>query len=188
MDNEIWKDIPGFEGVYAASNKGRVRSLPRIDCAGRNRSGKILAQQIVKGYLVVGLNHNKANKQCKVHRLVALAFIPNPSNLPQINHKDENPLNNNVGNLEWCDYLYNRNYGGRNERAAKTQSVRLRGRIPHPEYCKSVYKIDPTTGDILDIFPSASEAARQNGLQESKISSVCNGYRKTTGGYKWRYK
>ena len=187
MGREIWKYIPGYEGVYQASNKGRIKSVERIDLAGRHWKERILSTSVVKGYVVVGLNHARENKNKFVHRLVAMAFIPNPNNLPQINHKDENPLNNCVENLEWCDYLYNRNYGNRNEKAAKSQSARLKGRIPHPEQMKKVNKIDKETGEILASYESASSAARMCGLRESKISLACNGKRHTTGGFKWKY-
>lgn len=189
MENEIWKDIPGFEGVYQASNKGRIKSVSRIDLGGRVWKERLLSIITDKlGYKRVGLHHGDYHKNRPVHRLVAMAFIPNPNNYPQINHKDENPGNNNVENLEWCDYLYNRNYGHRNEKAARSQSLRLKGWMPHPEYMKAVQKIDLHTGDVIACYVSASEAARQCGLRESKISLVCNGKRHTTGGYKWRYK
>ena len=189
MENEIWKDIPGFEGVYQASNKGCIKSVSRIDLGGRRWNERLLSIVTDKnGYKKVGLHHGKYHKNRPVHRLVAMAFIPNPNDYPQINHKDENPGNNNVENLEWCDYLYNRNYGHRNEKAARTQSMRLKGRVPHPDMMKSVYRIDKVSGEVIDIYESASAAARACGLLESKISLVCNGKRHTTGGYKWRYK
>ena len=187
MENEIWKDIPGYEGIYQASTYGRVKSVERIDCGGRHLKGKILTPCIVKGYVKVGLNYAGVNKSCSVHRLVASAFIPNPFQYEQINHKDENPLNNRVDNLEWCDYLYNRNYGHRNEKAARSQSLKLKGRVPHPEMMKPILKIDKNTNEAIEEFPSASEAARLCGTQESHISQVCNGYRRTAAGYKWKY-
>ena len=184
---EEWRDIPGYEGIYAASNYGRVLSLPRIDCGGRKWQGGILAQNIVKGYYKTGLNHAGKRVLCSVHRLVASAFIPNVDNFPEVNHKDENPLNNCVENLEWCTGVYNRNYGTAITRRAASQSKTMKGRIPHPEMQKPTAKIDKTTGAILATYPSASEAARQCGLLESKICLVCNGKRYTTGGYKWKY-
>ena len=97
MENEIWKDIPGYDGYYQVSSYGNVRSLerPYTICSKTiiSTKSKILKQGIVKGYYNVELNVNGVAKKIFVHRLVALAFIPNINNLPCINHKDENPLN-----------------------------------------------------------------------------------------------
>lgn len=113
--NEIWKDIPGHEGKYQVSNLGRVRSL------NYNRTGKIklLKQGNVNGYKVVILYKDGKKKTYLVHRLVAIAFLLNPNNLPIINHKDENPSNNNVNNLEWCTIAYNNTYGTARKRASE---------------------------------------------------------------------
>ena len=111
---EEWRDIPGYEGLYQVSNLGKIRSLDRY-IKRRNKNGtlsdypvrgKIITQFINdKGYYRVHLDRSKS-----VHRLVAQAFIPNPNNLPCVNHKDLNPLNNCVENLEWCSYYYNNHY------------------------------------------------------------------------------
>ena len=111
---EQWRPIEGYEGLYEVSNLGRVKSLK----CGRERILK--PQMKKKGYLQVGLRKEGKYKMFKVHRLVAQAFIPNPEGLPQINHKDENPSNNRVENLEWCDSKYNNNYGTHNERIVQT--------------------------------------------------------------------
>ena len=104
---EIWKDILGYEGLYQVSNYGRVRSL-------KYGKEKILKQQInTDGYLHIDLYKNKKRKNYNVHRLVTIAFLENPNNYPQVNHKDENKQNNHIDNLEWCDYKYNCNYGTR---------------------------------------------------------------------------
>ena len=132
---EIWKDIPDFEGLYQVSNLGNVRVLDRyVNSAIRNndkvkRKGKILKQYNKRGYLQVSLIKNHKRYYFSVHRLVAMAFLPNPDNLPQVNHKDENPLNNNLFNLEWCTAKYNCNYGNRNSKIYNRTSFR-KGHIP----------------------------------------------------------
>mgnify|MGYP002679946246 CR=1 FL=1 len=119
---EVWKDIKGYEGLYQVSNLGRVRSLNY----GRSGETKLLKQGTTNGYKRVFLYKNGKGKNYFVHRLVAMAFIPNPNNLPIINHKDEDSSNNNVNNLEWCTQEYNLNYGTRNERASKSKKGKHR--------------------------------------------------------------
>ena len=124
---EIWKPIPEYEGIYEVSNLGNVRSVDRyLDCKIKNVNkhlwkGRIISQQKRKdGRLTVALYSHSKRKRMLVHRVVADAFIPNPNNYPCINHKDENPANNKVENLEWCTYKYNNNYGTFAERRRKT--------------------------------------------------------------------
>lgn len=135
--SEIWKPVLGYEGYYEVSNYGRVKRLEtRVNS---NRGGRAVREKILKqittkfGYLTVHLCvENKRDKK-KIHRLVAEAFIPNPDNLPCVNHKDENKSNNFVfvkpdgtidpekSNLEWCSVEYNNNYGTHQERGLKTR-------------------------------------------------------------------
>ena len=113
---EIWKDIKGYEGKYQISNKGRVKSLGNNKTKKEKiRDGKIDN----RGYKRISLCKNGKEKKYSIHRLVAQAFLPNPDNLPVVNHKDENKLNNNVENLEWCTQEYNVNYSGSNGRPGK---------------------------------------------------------------------
>ena len=123
MNNEeIWKDIIGYEGLYQVSSLGRVRSLDRYDERNCFRKGKVLSPGIKPdGYLVVVLSCNGKHKTIKVHRLVAQAFIPNPDGLPQVNHKNEDKSNNRVENLEWCDAKYNINFGTARIRSINTK-------------------------------------------------------------------
>ena len=121
MIEEIWRPIEGYEGLYEVSSYGKVRSLDRYDSRNHFRKGKVLS--LVKnkeGYLQVNLCCNGKNKMFLVHRLSAQAFIPNPDNLPQVNHKDEDKTNNSVDNLEWCDCSYNNNYGTRKDKVRET--------------------------------------------------------------------
>lgn len=118
---EEWRSIQGYEGLYEVSSYGRVKSLERYKS--NNGGIQLLKEKILrphntkKGYLTVQLR----NKRFTVHRLVAQAFIPNPDNLPQVNHKDEDKTNNNVTNLEWCTAKYNSNYGTAIERMINTK-------------------------------------------------------------------
>lgn len=112
---EIWKPIKGFEGRYEVSNLGNVKSLDRTT-SGKNNGvrlikGKLLKQQIASGYAQVYLSEKGKQRWFKVHRLVAEAFVANPNNLPIVNHKDGNTLNNIEANIEWCDTRYNVIYG-----------------------------------------------------------------------------
>lgn len=163
MDNrEIWKDCKGYEGKYQVSNQGRVWSV---------KSQKYLKPWLnSNGYWAVQLMApNGKRKDELVHRLVALAFIENPNNLPQVNHKDENKQNCNADNLEWCDAKYNLNYGTRSLRASQSNSI--------PVYCVELDRV----------FNSITEAQEILHLDKSNIVAVCKGKRKTCGGYHWQY-
>ena len=161
--NEIWKDCKGYEGKYQVSNLGRVWSI---------KTQRYLKGSYDKdGYHQVCLTaKNGKSKKEFIHRLVALAFLSNPNNLPQVNHKDENKDNNCVDNLEWISIKDNANHGTRNKRISKANSI--------PVYC---FELDKT-------FYGAMEAARELGLNNSSISKACKGKQKTTGGYHWCYK
>lgn len=118
---EVWRPIKGFDGVYEVSNLGKIRSVDRkgqmksqsLGYVARKYKGKIIAQNLdSRGmYLIAHLSINGKSCAKLVHRLVAEAFIENPMGLPEINHIDENKQNNAVTNLEWCDHIYNNNYG-----------------------------------------------------------------------------
>lgn len=151
------KDIKGYEGQYAVTSCGRVWSY---------KSQRFLSPgKIKKGYLNVSLCKDGKAKSYLIHRLVAEAYLPNPNNLPEVNHKDENPAHNWLNNLEWCDSQYNNNYGSHNTKRYR------------PVYCVELNKS----------FNSIKEAATELGLNHSHISSCCTGKRKTHGGYHWQY-
>lgn len=146
---EEWRPIEGYEGLYEVSNTGQVRSLDRYDERNCFREGRILKLYTRKGgYLFVQLHLNGKGKNYLVHRLVAIAFIPNPDNLPEVNHLDEDKTNNRVENLEFCDRKYNINYGTRTDKVRNTAIkngywLNLNDeerKIYHNEYQKKFYK------------------------------------------------
>ena len=109
--NEIWKDVKGYEGLYQVSNIGRIKSLRR-SWASKGESEHIMSPSITRGYAYIKLRGlDGKDESIPVHRLVAIAFIPNPNGYKCVNHKDENKINNNVENLEWCSLEYNFAYG-----------------------------------------------------------------------------
>ena len=122
---EEWKDVVGYEGLYEVSNLGRIRSIDRkVRYKDSYRTVKgVYIKQIseIYGHLIVKLCKEGKKKQYYVHRLVAQAFIPNPNNLPCINHKNEIPYDNRVDNLEWCTVLYNNTYGTRTQKEIETK-------------------------------------------------------------------
>lgn len=107
MEKEIWKPVVGYEGLYEVSNLGRIKS---INLYAHKEPVILSTSQRKDGYLNIHLSKNNICKTYTVHRVVALAFIPNPNNLEMINHKDENRANNRVENLEWCSRKYNQLY------------------------------------------------------------------------------
>ena len=167
MKEEVWKDIQGYEGLYQVSNMGRVKSLERTVWNGRSyykAPERILKAGKARGYLRVMLCKDGKGKWYPVHRLVAIAFIPNPDNLPEVNHKDENKQNNCVENLEWCTRQYNVEYSK----------------------AKVVIGINKISGLILE-FPSAYEASRQTNINRGNICNCLKGRIKSAGGYVWYY-
>ena len=163
---EEWRDIEGYEGLYQVSNYGRVKSLKHLDELVLKPSKKR------NGYLGVVLCENGNTHSFGVHRLVAEVFIPNPQNLPQVNHKDEDKTNNRVENLEWCSSKYNVNYGNRNTICAEI-------------FSKKVYQYT-LDNELVKIWQSTQECGR-NGFLQSCVSSCCQGKQKTHKGFKWSY-
>ena len=163
---EIWKDVSGYEGLYKISNIGNVFSC---------YSNKILSPGITNdGYKYVVLFKNKQRKNYTVHRLVAIAFIDNPNNLPCVNHKDENTLNNCVDNLEWCTIQYNNTY----------KDIHMRRYAPT---AKHVYRYD-RKGTIVEEYDSANQAGRSLHASVGDIVDCCNNNAFTYLNSVWSYK
>lgn len=181
-DEEIWKDMPGYEGLYQVSNLGRVKSLDRtiiiknkFSKYKRHYEEKIMKLRTNKnGYVYVTLHNSEGEiKTIQVHRLVASVFISNALNLTEINHKDENKQNNCVNNLEWCSSLYNKKYGTRNIRAGMAHRKKV------IQYTKE--------NMFVKEYASGLEAEKITKIDNASISRCCYNKQETAGGYKWRF-
>lgn len=174
---ETWKPVVGFEGAYEVSTLGRVRSVDRIIERGTQKMEVRGKERVLckrwSGRLYVTLRKDGRTFNKSVHRLVAEAFIPNPFRLPEVNHRDENPQNNAVDNLEWCDRNYNANYGTAIQRRTEKVST------PVAQLSKD--------GVVIATFPSAREAERVLGIKHNHIMSCVNKkeHYHTAGGYRW---
>ena len=192
---EIWKDIPNFEGLYQVSNFGNVRVLDRICNSAIKNNSKVLRKGcILKQYTKINrkeitLTLNNKRKYFKVHTLVAEAFLDknqfkyweteNPNEIDtsklEVNHKDENPFNNNVNNLEWCTHLYNCNYGTRNKRIYQSN--------PFKHLKVNLYDLN---NNLLKTFDSVAEASRYRKCSSLTITRYCKGITKDKN-YIWEY-
>lgn len=167
---EIWKDIPGFEGLYQASNFGNIRGLDR-EVPYKNtpytkfQKGILLKPKVgTHNYLEVVLMKHGERHCCRVHKLIALTFIPNPENLPIINHIDENKSNNRVDNLEWCNFSYNTEYS---KKAIHIKQYDLKG-------------------NLVGEYSHYSEAGRNVGGNRFGVFKCCKGKLKTYKGFIWK--
>jgi len=177
---EIWKSINGFEGKYEVSNCGRVKSLDRttVDSNGniRNYNGKLLKLKPnkVRGYTAVRLYKDGKANHIEVHRLVGLHFIPNPDNLPVINHKNTIRHDNHVDNLEWCSYIDNIKHKGSFRKGREKMKKKV-----------FQYSLD---GNFLRTWNSATDIENSdNDFKRSGVCHVCNFTKASYKGYIWRY-
>lgn len=191
MKKEYWKPVVGYEGLYEVSNWGRVKSFDTYR-KGKNGSVRLCKGRILKpktnkdGYLHVVLCKNGKRKTCLVHRITAEAFLEIPEELKhlkgtrylQVNHKDENKLNNNTENLEWCSAKYNSNFGTRNEKVAeKNTNGKLSKKVLQ-------YTLD---GQFVREWESTRECER-NGFNQGNVAACCRGELKKYKDFIWKYK
>jgi NUMOD4 motif./HNH endonuclease. len=169
---EIWRPVTDFEDLYQVSNLGRIRTL---------RTNKVLTNKNVKNYFSVRLFKDGLDTQRYVHRIVAQAFIPNPNGFREVNHKDENPHNNNVENLEWCTRKYNANYGTAQERRIAKFIETTSSVLPRPVLKKNL------DGDVIERYPSIKEAAIKNNVFHQNVQACCAGKQKTCHGFIYEY-
>ena len=179
---EEWKIINGTNGRYLISNNGEVISTNYMN---RGYPQKMKPKINNMGYAYYELFINGVSKTFLAHRLVAIHFIENPKEYKIINHKDENPLNNNADNLEWCDYKYNTNYSlnlhpERREKAKTLSTARYR------RHTKMLIQMD-MNGDTIKTYENVAECARKNNYCSWSIIQCCYGKRKKAYGCKWRF-
>ena len=159
---EVWKPVVGLENRYEVSNFGECRSIDRLIIDRRGRKMHLKGRQIkpyLGEYVEYVLKHPDGKQHLHTgHRMVAEAFIPNPDNLPCVNHKDENKYNNSVDNLEWCSYSYNARYNGNSKRIG----MKMKGRLPHN--CIAVIDVESGVS-----YPSISEASRRTGVSSAAV-------------------
>ena len=161
---ELWKYIEGFE-QYQVSNLGNVRRWQR-----RLKKWYYLKPYLINsGYLVVALRKNNKAHKMLVHRLVAQAFIPNPLNLPYVNHKSEVKTENFVENLEWCSMSYNNTYNNKMK-------------------CRKRPVLQIKNGSVIKEWDSITDAGNTLGISISGIANVLCGRAKTSAGFVWEYK
>jgi len=191
---EKWKDVTGYEGYYQVSDFGRVRSLGRlVKMNGINRESytrtikeRILKQVISGNYLNVKLCKDGHEKTYKVHRLVAQEFAENPNNYPEVNHINENKLDNNLNNLEWCTRKYNQEFGTRKERIYNHPNfVKMADELAKRS-SKPVKATNIKSGEVT-FFESTMDVQRKLNINNSNVGRVCNGERKQSRGYKFEY-
>lgn len=194
--DEIWKDIDGYEGLYQISNLGNVKGLPKKTKFG-NRIKQypcryLKASVSKRGYYVVSLQKDCMSKTFTVHRLLMIAFVPNPENKRAIDHIDTNKLNNNLDNLRWCTDKENSN------NHITLEKNRINGRNL---WKNGVFKdrdnvhyrmVEQRTknGEYIKTWDSIIEASKALGIDSSTISSVCLGTdpkRHTAGGFIWKH-
>lgn len=194
MNNEEWKDIAGYEGLYQVSSFGRIRSLDRACkqagitkeyCDVYVKKGKIMRTKARHTYSKNGrvpyyrktvtlYDKGGSRKIFKVHRLVAEAFIPNPENKPFVNHKDCNPCNNRAENLEWV---------------TPKENVQYMDRMGRRRFKETPVKATDINTGVTYFYDSLKEAVAKTGCSKAHICGCCRGYRgrKTSGGFKWSY-
>ena len=176
---EVWKDVIGFEEAYQVSNFGRIKRKKRTDSNNRTHKERIMSPSMYSnGYMNVELRMNNKKRRTSVHRLVAEAFIDNPLNLPQINHKDENKANNHVSNLEWCTAQYNIRYKDGVKRRRATAILNSNA------VCK--YSME---GEFIEKFECATDAAISVNGSCTEILSCCHhrAHSLSYKGYMWRF-
>lgn len=183
---EIWKPVVGYEGSYEVSNFARVRSLdrPKYKCPKRIIKGKIRPQQLLSnGYWSIMLSKEGLNKRVSVHRLVAMAFLPNPYNYATVNHINYDRKDSNVENLEWCSQSQNIKHATQRPGYRNSMQGRTGKLSPHR---KPIYQLD-LDGNVIKLWDCAVDAAIELKMCYSSLRSCAQGRQNTANNFKWKY-
>ena len=183
MENEEWRDVVGYEGLYQVSSIGRVKSLREKTRIKDKRDGIMCQKFDQRGYYRVNLHKDGKCKALLVSRLVAMAFIPNPNNLPQVGHNDDVKTNNTVENLYWTNSSENLTHNGLHLKIRDKRQKhidRVINALSTPVICK-----DNLGNEYW--YSSMQEASRITGAESGKISMCCNGLRKHHRNMEWRF-
>jgi hypothetical protein len=182
LENELWKPVKGYESAYEVSNYGRVRSMDRVDSAGRHLSGVILNQSMKReGYLKVALCREGVAKTLTVHRLVAEVFLQNTDNKPQVNHLNGIKTDNRAVNLEWATKSENLKHKYRVLDFESPMTGKFYGSNPNSKGVRQ-YSLD---GDYIAEYSSMKEAAEAVGCKPNGVSRACSGELRQSGGFRW---
>lgn len=177
-EQEEWRDIVGYEGLYQVSNKGRVKAVEKIDAAGKTRKERMLkAGMSQQGRPRIELHKNKIGTTYFVHRLVAMAFIPNPENKKEVNHINGIKDDNRVENLEWCTRSENMLHAERYGLHSMAKALEA--------HRKKVCQI--LNRSVIAIYDSIADASAATGIDHRSISAAASGKNGQAGGYEWRY-
>lgn len=186
METEIWKDIPGYEGLYKVNQFGKVLSLPR-----RGTAKKILSVQKSRGYPSLKLCKDDKAIRYTVHKIVCMAFHDKPHGAECINHIDGNKENNYYKNLEYTTFKGNTNHAIEmglfkpDKEFMRNMSKKRVGVLNHKS--RAVIQIDSTTGCHIKTYETSTLASKETGAIRQHISKCCLGLRRTSGGFMWKY-
>jgi hypothetical protein len=187
---EVWKDVPGYEGMYQASNTGKIKSLTRIVNSSYGSKMRITGKikklcQKPNGYVYVGLSKNGETRSYRVHRLIAMAFIENKSNLSDVNHKNGKKNDNRLSNLEWCSPSQNSIHAY--EMNLRKSPNYWEGKFGALHNLSKAVEMRSKEGIIIKTFASIREAERITGIANQNITKCLKGKRASAGGYRWEY-